>query len=261
MERGSEFFDSCQSSSSASSDASGLLADPLEMGAASSTPVEETCNVGPLDSEYRTQSSNSAGEIVAYEPAAKRSDRHPSPPKTDFGRVSVAFNATSESIDIAASTSDSCGLSVGCEIMSKSSTVPASSTSSASSADSGRASADSASWDENSMEVLEVAGNPDVSASNCLKARIEAIQTGGELVELSAFSAVSRADSTNASADHRHESNTHVQGSIDSTLQVAKPNVTEFHPIEGEPAPTPASPDSAEVAEHNTPLTIDGLLS
>eukprot|EP00117_Sycon_ciliatum_P041424 scpid104794/ scgid30299/ len=122
MERGSEFVDSCQSSSSASSDASDLLADPLEKGAASSIPMEETCNVEPF------------GASVGSAAAAKSSDRHPTPPSTDFGGVSVASKAASESIDVAASTSDSCGLSVGCEIMSKSSTVPASSTSSASSA-------------------------------------------------------------------------------------------------------------------------------
>eukprot|EP00117_Sycon_ciliatum_P038849 scpid86284/ scgid28798/ len=247
MERGSEFVDSCQSSSSASSDASDLLADPLEKGAASSIPMEETCNVEPF------------GASVGSAAAAKSSDRHPTPPSTDFGGVSVASKAASESIDVAASTSDSCGLSVGCEIMSKSSTVPASSTSSASSADSGRASADSASWDENSMEVMEVAANPDESVINCLKARVEAIQKGGKLGELSAFSAVSGADSAKASADHHYESNVHVQGSIDFTLQVATPNLTGFRPIEGEPEPCPASPDSAEVAKYNARFTYDGL--
>ena len=243
MERGSEFVDSCQSSSSASSDASDLLADPLEKGVASSIPMEETCNVEPF------------GASVGSAAAAKSSDRHPTPPSTDFGGVRVSSKAASESIDVAASTSDSCGLSAGCETVSNSTAVRASS---ASSADSGRASADSASWDENSMEVMEVAANPDESVINCLKARVEAIQKGGKLGKLSAFSAVSGADSAKASADHHYESNAHVQGSIDFTLQVATPNLTGFRPIEGEPEPCPASPDSAEVAKHNTRWTFDG---
>ena len=202
--------------------------------------MEETCNVEPF------------GASVGSAAAAKSSDRHTTPPSTDFGGVSVASKAASESIDVAASTSDSCGLSAGCETVSNSTAVRASS------ADSGRASADSASWDENYMEVMEVAANPDESVINCLKARVEAIQKGGKLGELSAFSAVSGADSAKGSVDHHHESIAHVQGSIDSRLQVAKPNLTGFRPIEGEPEPCPASPDSAEVAKHNIRWTFDG---